>query len=351
MKTNILATAAALSDRDLLARLEMLAGRERESLVELVAHLAALDRRPALYAARGFASLFSYCTQALRLSEDAACNRIDGRFPVILDLLASGELTPTTVRLLGRHLTPENHEAVLARAKCRTRHQIDMLVAELAPRPDVPSSVRRVPAVATTPAATAPAPASSASSCEPAAVASPSPAAFLPAPRPIVQPTAPERYRVQFTIDKETHDEFRCLQALLRREIPDGDPAAIFKRAVRLMLEKVENKKLGITKKPRRSAVIRPGTDKPRSREAPRAVKRVIWRKDAGQCAFVAPDGRRCSEKTFLEFHHVHAHALGGPPTVGNISLRCWRHNQFEAELIFGPRQPRTRASTEPPAP
>src|SRR6266581_3453064 len=348
MKINILAIAAGLSDRNLLARLETLAGRERESLVELVAHLAALDSRPALYAAHGFGSLFSYCTQALRLSEDAACNRIDAartcrRFPVILDLLASGDVTLTTVRLLGRHLTPENHQSVLAKAKGRTRQQIDVLVAELAPRPDVPSSVRRLPTVTTSSFAAAPAPASSASSSEPAAVAGPSPAAFLPAPRPIVQPTAPERYRVQFTIDQETHDEFRRLQALLRREIPDGDPAAIFKRAVRLMLEKVENKKLGITKKLRRSAVIRPGTDRPRSREAPRAVKRVIWRKDAGQCAFVASDGRRCAEKAFLEFHHVHAHALGGPPTVENISLRCWRHNQYEAELIFGPRARRRR--------
>ena len=130
MKTNILTTAANLSDRDLLARLEMLAGREREALVELVAHLAALDGRPAAYAAQGFGSLFRYCTQALRLSEDAACNRIEAaracrRFPVILDLLASGDVTLTAVRLLGRHLTPENHRAVLARAKGRSRQDRD----------------------------------------------------------------------------------------------------------------------------------------------------------------------------------------------------------------------------------
>ena len=47
------------------------------SSMELVAHLAILDRRPAVYAAQGYGSLFSYCTQALRLSEDAACNRIE----------------------------------------------------------------------------------------------------------------------------------------------------------------------------------------------------------------------------------------------------------------------------------
>jgi len=114
MNTNIFATATRLSDQDLLARLQHLAGKEREATAELVAHLAALESRPAVYAAQGYGSLFSYCTQALRLSEDAACNRIDAartcrRFPMILELLASGEVTLTTVRLLGRHLTPENH--------------------------------------------------------------------------------------------------------------------------------------------------------------------------------------------------------------------------------------------------
>jgi hypothetical protein len=46
----------------------------------------------------------------------------------------------------------------------------------------------------------------------------------------------------------------------------------------------------------------------------------------------------RCKERVFLEFHHGKAHALGGPATLDNIALRCWRHNQYEAELVFGPR-------------
>jgi hypothetical protein len=48
MDTNILITASALSDQDLLARLEGLAGKEREATAELVAHLAALDSRQML---------------------------------------------------------------------------------------------------------------------------------------------------------------------------------------------------------------------------------------------------------------------------------------------------------------
>ena len=45
----------------------------------------------------------------------------------------------------------------------------------------------------------------------------------------------------------------------------------------------------------------------------------------------------RCSERTYLEFHHVDSYARHGPATVENISLRCWRHNHYEAELVFGP--------------
>ena len=66
----------------------------------------------------------------------------------------------------------------------------------------------------------------------------------------------------------------------------------------------------------------------------------MVWQRDAGQCAYVSPTGRRCTERTFLEFHHIQAYALQGPATVANISLRCWRHNQYEAELVFGPHSP-----------
>jgi len=346
MKTNILATAARLSDRDLLARLDVLAGREREASVELVAHLAALDSRPAVYAAQGYGSLFSYCTQALRLSEDAACNRIEAaracrRFPVILDLLAAGAMTLTSVRLLGRHLTPENHQAVLAKASGQNRRQIEGLVAELAPQPDVPSTVRKLPTfTAMPPPSAAPAPVATSMPSEPTRAIAPSPAAFVPPSRPIVRATAPERYRVQFTIGPETHERLRCVQALLRREIPDGDPGAIFDRALTLLLEKLEKTKLGAATRPRPKPPIRPRTDKAvASRAVPRMVKRTAWRRDAGQCALVSPTGRRCSERAFLEFHHVQPHAKQGPATVPNISLRCWRHNQYEAELIFGPHR------------
>src|SRR5687768_7665548 len=150
MNTNLLDAAIVLSDGDLLARIPVLAAGERGASAQLVAHLAALRLRPSLYAAQGYGSLFAYCRHALGLSEDAAANRIHAaraclRFPVILDGLASGELSLSAVRMLRPHLTTENHEHVLGRARNARRADIERLVAELAPRPDVPSSVRNVP--------------------------------------------------------------------------------------------------------------------------------------------------------------------------------------------------------------
>src|SRR2546428_4106131 len=305
VSSNILDIAVALSDRDLLARIPVLAARERAGTGELVAHLAALRLRPSLYAAQGYGSLFAYCRHALRLSEDAASNRIHAaraclKFPVILDGLASGELSRSAVRMLRRHLTMENHERVLGQARNARRVDIERLVAELAPRPDVPSSVRKVAVSRTTEAerslvvqasqaelpaeliATSSAPPSAmrpastgdsisardrtcpadvdavgAGSAGVEATRTPSEAsrscptvvevrgAASVVPRPVVQPLSPERYRVQFTIGQDAHDTLRRVQTMLRREIPDGDVGVIFARALRLLHKEVEPARFG----------------------------------------------------------------------------------------------------------
>ncbi len=211
-----------------------------------------------------------------------------------------------------------------------------------------PLSVRKLPtarpAPTLVPAAPSPVPgpeAATLASPQPPPPISPPPP-LLTTRRPIIETTSPERYRVQFTIGKESHERLRRLQALLRREIPDGDPAAIFDRALTLLLEKGEKAKLGAAAKPRPRA-IRRGADRQlrtpvvASRDVPMHIKRAAERRDGGQCAFVSKGGHRCTERTFLEFHHIVPYAQGGSATVENISLRCRRHNQYEADLVFGP--------------
>ena len=77
-----------------------------------------------------------------------------------------------------------------------------------------------------------------------------------------------------------------------------------------------------------------------RARHVPAAVKRAVWERDGGQCAFVGHDGR-CRERGFLEIHHVVPFAAGGETVVDNLQLRCRAHNAYEAEEVFGPMRVR----------
>jgi len=345
MQDTLFGIAARLTDDELLSRVRILATREREATVELVAHLAELDTRR-LHLAQGYGSLFSYCTEVLRLAEHAAYNRIEAarasrRFPVVLDRLADGSLNLSTVRLLAPHLTSENHQRVLDEAARKSKREVEALVARLAPVAGVSASLRKLPSprlLAKAPTATAVEAGAQVSILLDSPV---SRQALSPGPqvvsltarstRPLVAPLSPERYRVQFTVGPETHANLRRAQELLRREIPDGDPATIFDRALKLLLEDIARKKLAATSKPRPERPTAEG-----SRHIPARVKRAVWLRDGGQCAFVARSGRRCRERVILEFHHVDPYAIGGEATAANLSLRCRAHNVHEAERLFG---------------
>ena len=335
-----------LSNEQLLWEVQTLAGREREATARLIASLAELDARR-LYLGEGYSSLFTYCTQCLHLSEHAAYGRIEAaraarRFPDIFDLLADGSVTLTTVCLLAPHLTPENHEQLLNAARHKSKRDVERQVSGLRPSPSVASVIRKLPAPKPNPGA--PQLHESVSADRPNETAVPAanaPAIVAqPAPRPaIIAPLAPERYKVQFTVSRETHDKLRRVQDLLRHAVPNGDPAAIFDRALTVLLAELEKRKLAQTDRPRRVADPKSG-----SRHVPAAVKREVWKRDDGRCAFIGTDGR-CSERGLLEFHHLIPFADGGATTSANLQLRCRAHNGYEAERFFGPLLAREEAA------
>ncbi len=329
-----------LSDRELLAQVNVAVHAERQASAQLIALLMELDTRR-LYLGEGFSSLFTYCTQALHLSEHAAYNRIEAaraarRFPVVLDLIAEGAVTLTTIRLLAPHLTLDNHREVLERARRKSKREVEYLVAGLCPRSDVPSAIRKLP---TPPHGAAlrdvrPAATPAVSLDIGADTASPPPAP--PPPRPAeVKPLAPERYKVQFTVSRQMHDKLRRAQDLLRHAVPDGDPAVIFERAITLLVAELERRKTAATDRP--TPACRAHRVTVNSRHIPAAVKRTVWQRDGGRCAF---NGRqsRCTETGFLEYHHIVPFAEGGESSVANLELRCRRHNAFEADAWFGGR-------------
>jgi len=144
-------TAAALSDADLIRQVTRLASREREAGVDLVAHIAELETRK-LHLREGYGSLFSYCTGVLRLAEHAAYNRIEAarlsrHFPAILDLLADGSWNLSTVRLLAPHLRPDNFEAVVYRARGRSKREVEKRPTRSSAMPRIFSGVRSPTAI------------------------------------------------------------------------------------------------------------------------------------------------------------------------------------------------------------
>lgn len=87
--------ASRLTNSELISEVGRLAHGEREATVALIVHLAEFDARH-LFAGAGFSSTFTYCVEVLRLSEDAAFNRIQaGR---------SGALVRLPRRLVDRGL-------------------------------------------------------------------------------------------------------------------------------------------------------------------------------------------------------------------------------------------------------
>src|SRR5687767_12360794 len=297
MQNDTLTSLRDLSNRELLDQLKTLAGRERGATALLVAHIAELDRRD-VFLREGYPSLFIYCRDGLGLSEHEALNRIEAaraaqRYPVIIELLSAGRVHLTAVRLLAPHLTTGNHLKVLADARGKTTQQIREMVARLAPQSDAPTRIRKLPAPSSAPPAGQPV-------VQPVVATGPQVVVSLSTPQPPppiqqvastakVLPLSPDRYKLQLTIAGDTLEKLRLAKETLRHAIPAGDEAEILDRALTVLLTDLARKKFAATARPRV-----PQGSAPRTRYIAAEVKRAVWLRDLGRCAFLGATGYRC---------------------------------------------------------
>jgi 5-methylcytosine-specific restriction endonuclease McrA len=335
-------TIRALDDQTLLSRFGAEVARDFRRTALMLRLIDEIDRRM-LWASRGHSSMFAFCVGRFRMSESMAGKRIGvarlgRRFPVIFEMVAVGELHPSGALCLKPHLDEDNHRRVLDRARGKSRREIEKLVAELFPRPDVASSVRALPLprkesskrVEAQPPLDA-ADGTSTRAPADAAVRAPSPPPKpLRAPDP--EPLAPRRYKLTVTIDEEAHGELERLQDLLAHQIPDGDPAAIVKKALGVLLAETLKKKAALTDRPKTAK----RRTKKRVRAIPAAIRRAVWERDEGRCTFVGDDGKVCGETRGLEFAHLDPWAKGGEHSVETMALRCRGHNGYEAVRDYG---------------
>jgi hypothetical protein len=291
--THVLDEVRRVSDDELLSRLERLVKTDRALSVKLLVHLGEVEGRK-LFLERGYSSMYDYCMTALGMSEAETYLRLlaaktGKRLPLVLERLADGGLHLSAIKLLHPLLTQENHVEVLDRARGMSKRQVEVLVAELAPQPDVPERVRKLPdargAVAAWRSASLQAPGtvqplasggdallvaanggcemvgaeaggSGTSTIPPrASTAEPAPFVLQPTPsRSSTAPLSPGRFKLELTLGQEAYDQLQQLRELLRHQNPSGEITCIVERALRELLERTLKRRFAQTDSPRRQS-------------------------------------------------------------------------------------------------
>ena len=315
---------STISDREVVERLLELLREERRLTAAVLAHLGEVEARQ-LYLPAACPSMFVYCTRRLGMSEDQALKRIQAaralrRFPVVATAVADGRLHLSGVVRLAPHLTADNVDALVAEASGKSKAEIDVLLARLAPKADLPARLERVVGQQVL----VPEPPDEAGGVvrEPPRAGTGRVAAL-----------APERFALQVTIGAATQQKLLRAQALLRHQVPSGDLAEVLDRALDALLDRLERTRLGKARRPRAPRAAATCAD---GRYVPREVRRQVVARDGERCSFVAEDGRRCEETGFLELDHVVRVARGGSASVEGVRVLCRSHNQYEAERILG---------------
>ena len=423
-----LADLSALSNHQLVDRLQRLVDRDNALTAELLASMAEVDARR-LYLEAACSSMFVYCTNILRMSDAQTYKRIRAarlarKCPAVLPMVHSGQVNLCTLILLAPYMTEDNGEELLQQAVHLSKRQVEKLLAKRFPSPPVPDSVRRLPRrragqagqggeagkdtlasepllqrisaqppvkpVAGPPAKpVAEQPAKPLSPAAPANQASTTlateakkdghidaaSAGTVPASRdPLdpgarasgrasgrVTPLSDEAYKIQFTAGQPLYEKLRQAQELLRHQVPGGDLATVFERALDTLLPRLLKQRFAEVSRPRKpraasragdaskeectgDGAISGGEAEPsgdevsakRSRHIPAEVKRQVARRDGYQCTYTDKTGRRCPERGLVEFHHEQPFGKDGQHEVANVRLLCKNHNAEAARHDYG---------------
>jgi hypothetical protein len=320
-----------LSDDALLASLRAVCAEGNRLLARLVVHLGEVEERR-LHLKAACSSMFDYCLRRLGMSEGAAYRRIAVArlardFPCIVARIERGEVHLSALVLIRELVTAANVEELLTEVAGKSKREVQEIVARRAPKPDVPTTIRKLPErsvhAATSPFTLASLPATVLPEATPATP--PTPAR--------IEPLSNARYKLQLTASAELRDKLERATDLMRHRNPTGDIAVVIERALDALLATLEKERLGATtRRPHSVSAARPS----KAGHIPRSVRREVFARDGQQCTFADAGGNRCSARTLLELDHIEARALGGGDDASNLRVRCRGHNQLHAEHVFG---------------
>jgi len=368
-----------LSIRDLSRGAEGLVAFQRRNEAELIAHLAEISRRRG-HLELGYGSLFDYCTRHLGLGKYSVWNRtqvagISRRFPQVLERLAAGKVSLSSLGVLAPHLSEGNVDRLLAECEGKTKDEVKEIIAGLSPKPAAEPSIRRRPAPR-------PEPGTAAVEGQDAALPTASRAA-PPRPAGSVEAARPEVYNFRFSGGRKLKEKLERLAEVLGIENPRSRMPEVIERALDLALEKRDPQRKLERRRKREAARARtrpdeapagartgsaggpPASgDRARSTEAPArdvsrspgsaggppassssaarsryisgAVRERVLERAGYRCEWEGSGGVRCARRSGLEIDHVRPYGKGGGWGEGNLRVLCRAHNLFAAGREYG---------------
>lgn len=268
---------------------------ERKSLATFVRLLCEAEKKK-LPLEMGYSTL-SFCMEVLGLSRSSSlkrilASRVCARFPDGLNLIESGSLHLSALVLLSKHLTEDNYAELFHMAHQKSESYIERELAKRFPR-EKRNKER-------------------------------------------IEWLNENEAEVALVLPADVLAMLERARELLKHKYPQGKVAEILTEILSAYLKK--NDPLQKEAPRERSPKARPFPVHPR--KIRHRIQHQVWKvNQVGQCEYVSPDGKRCSERSGLQIEHKLPWALGGSSLdVTNLQLLCGPHNRFLAEKMLGPR-------------
>jgi 5-methylcytosine-specific restriction endonuclease McrA len=355
----------SLSNDALLQNTQALVTEERKLTNEILWHLHEIQERR-LYAEKGYASLFEYAVQALRYSEAAAGRRIAAMrllvdVPEIENALQQGEITLSTLSTVqsfiqrknsnrdGKPVSKAEKKELVLSLQGKSKRECEKALFELDPAAALPKERERVASATQT--------------------------------------------EIRFVADDELMQKLQSIKELDSHVLSNPSYLKLFHRIADIALKELDplsktkratsttpNHTLNASKHSLPTSKIAsalkpenvgssntPGTahscdsdishssdssnanhSQPMTppaelkktanpRYVPAAIRREIWKRDQGRCAYKSPEGMRCTSRFALQIDHITPIAWDGKNEPSNLQLLCREHNRLKAVAQIGP--------------
>ena len=243
---------------------------------QLLEILVAMEKENA-FIKLNYQGVYSYCIDALKLSEAQSyyfktVEKASIRVPALKEAVTSGEISLSKARRIAPVISNDNHEEWITKAKTLSQKDLEKEVTVVNP------------------------------SAKPV--------------KDKITPVSRENSYLKVTIDGETDEDIQMLQNLLAQRL--GRPVTLaetIKWALNMAREKVDPEIKAKKSLERQQKLISPissgnkTTDSSSSKKSPgrkafpNLVKHQVINRQGYQCSFVSPDGRRCQQKKWLDFH------------------------------------------------